>query len=370
MNIAFCLYKYFPFGGLQRDFLNIAQTCVKQGHLIRVYVLSWQGHQPDNLEIIHVPKSGLSNHTQHQRYSAWVQRHLETHPVDRVVGFNKMPGLDFYYAADVCYAEKVEQQKGFLYRLTPRCKHYMAFEKAVFGPDSPTRLLMLTQQQIVDFKKHYRTKDERFTILTPGISLDRKYDRQPLNIRQTFRKAQKIDEQAVVLLQVASNYKLKGVERSIRAVANLPVALRQNLILLVVGQDKSDKYQALANQLDISQNVRFYQGRNDIPEFMAAADLLIHPAHQEAAGLVLLEAIAAGLPVIATDVCGYAFYINEANAGYVLPSPYAQESLNSALHDALEKPNALKQWSENAQHFADTEDLYSLPEKVATLISG
>ncbi|MFT8210432.1 MAG: glycosyltransferase family 4 protein [Symbiopectobacterium sp.] len=370
MNIAFCLYKYFPFGGLQRDFLNIAQACIKKGHHVRVYVLSWQGEQPDTLEIIYVPQLGLSNHTRHQCYSTWVQHHLQQHPVDRVIGFNKMPGLDYYYAADVCYAEKVEQQKGFFYRLTPRCKHYIAFEKAVFSSDSPTRLLMLTQQQIADFKKHYRTQDERFIILTPGISIDRKYNRQPSNIRQTFRNIQKIDEQAVVLLQVASNYKLKGVERSIRAVAKLPVTLRQNLIFLVVGQDKPERYQALANQLGIGQNVRFYQGRNDIPEFMAAADLLIHPAHQEAAGIVLLEAITAGLPVIATDICGYSFYINKANAGYVLPSPYDQERLNSVLHNALEQPAILKQWSENARYFVDTEDLYSMPEKVATLISG
>lgn len=40
-------------------------------------------------------------------------KHLREHPVDRVVGFNKMPGLDVYYAADVCYAEKVAQEKGF-----------------------------------------------------------------------------------------------------------------------------------------------------------------------------------------------------------------------------------------------------------------
>lgn len=370
MNIAFCLYKYFPFGGLQRDFLNIAQACVKHGHHVRVYVLSWQGYQPEQLEVILVPTSGLGNHTRHQRYSEWVQRHLQQHPVDRVVGFNKMPGLDYYYAADVCYAEKVEQKKSFLYRLTPRCKHYIAFEKAVFDPGSHTQLLMLTQKQITDFKKHYGTQDKRFFILPPGISLNRKYDQQPPGIRQEFRKAQGVDEHTTVLLQVASNFKLKGVERSIRAVAAQSEASRQNLLLLVVGQDDPKRYKSLVKQLNIEKNIRFYQGRNDIPEFMAAADLLIHPAHQEAAGIVLLEAITAGLPVIVTDICGYAFYIDKAQAGHVLTSPYSQDQLNTVLHKALEQPNILREWAENAKHFAETEDLYSLPEKAAMLISG
>ncbi|WP_409309917.1 glycosyltransferase family 4 protein [Pectobacterium sp. B1J-3] len=370
MNIAICLYKYFPFGGLQRDFLNIAQACVKRGHHVRVYVLSWQGEKPDNLEIILVPVSGMSNHSRNQRYSEWVQRHIQQHPVDRVVGFNKMPGLDFYYAADVCYAEKVEQEKGAIYRLMPRYKHYAAFEKAVFKQDGHTKMLMLTQRQIADFKKHYGTQDERFYILPPGIDLNRKYDHQAPDVRQTFRLAQGINEQAIVLLQVGSDFKRKGVERSIQAIANLPDALRQKVIFLVVGQDKPERYQALARQAGIGEQVHFFAGRDDIPAFMAAADLLMHPAHQEAAGIVLLEAITAGLPVMVTEVCGYAFYINNAQAGVVIPSPYDQKSLNAALHDTLNQPETLRRWSDNARHFADTEDLYSLPEKAAMLISG
>lgn len=370
MNIAFCLYKYFPFGGLQRDFLSIAQACVRQGHRVRVYVLSWQGEEPEDLDIILVPTVGISNNARHQRYSEWVQHHLQLHSADRVVGFNKMPGLDFYYAADVCYAEKVEQEKGFFYRLTPRYKHYAAFEKAVFSPSAKTKMLMLTQRQIADFKKHYGTQDERFLILPPGIALDRKYDQQTPGVRQTFRHAQNIPESALVLLQVGSDFKRKGVERSLRAVASLPEDLRQKVVFLVVGQDKPDRYQMLAGQLGIDQQVRFFAGRSDVPDFMAAADVLLHPAHQEAAGIVLLEAITAGLPVIVTEVCGYAFHIDKAQAGQVIASPFSQEALNAALHTALGQTETLHHWSENARHYADTEDLYSLPEKAALLISG
>lgn len=370
MNLAFCLYKYFPFGGLQRDFLNIAQACARQGHHIRVYTLSWQGEKPDGFEIIAVPVSGLSNHARNGRYAQWVRRHLRQHPVDRVVGFNKMPGLDFYYAADVCYAEKVEREKGLLYRLTPRYRHYAAFEKAVFDRSGRTRMLMLTQRQIADFKKHYGTQDERFIILPPGIALDRKYGPHTPERRAAFRREQRIDAGCIVLLQVGSDFKRKGVERSIRAVASLPDALRDSVVFLVVGQDKPERYQSLATQLGIGDRVRFFAGRDDIPDFMAAADLLLHPALQEAAGIVLLEAIAAGLPVMVTDVCGYASYIDRARAGQVISSPFSQPALNDALRQALDQADTLPRWSGNARHFADTEDLYSLPAKAAALISG
>ncbi|RLM18663.1 glucosyltransferase I RfaG [Brenneria alni] len=369
MILAFCLYKYFPFGGLQRDFLRITQACQARGHHIRVYTQSWEGPLVDGFELIQVPIRKHTNHARNKEYYQWVQQHIRRNPVDRIIGFNKMPGLDFYYAADVCYAEKVAQEKGFFYRLTPRYKHYAAFEKAVFERSSQTKMLMLTLRQIDDFKKHYGTQEERFVILPPGISPDRKYGPDAAQIRARFRQAQQIAENSQVILQVGSDFNRKGVERSLKALASLSEADRKQIIFLVVGQDKPERYQKIAAQLGIDPQVRFFSGRNDIPDFMAAADLLIHPAHQEAAGIVLLEAITSGLPVIVTDVCGYAFYINRAKAGVVIKEPYRQSDLNNALQYALNHPEVRTQWAANARHFADTEDLYSLPEKAAALIT-
>lgn len=170
MIVAFCLYKYFPFGGLQRDFMRIAQTVAARGHQVRIYTQSWDGECPDAFELIRVPVKSRTNHGRNAEYYAWVQAHLREHPVDRVVGFNKMPGLDVYFAADVCYAEKVEQEKGFFYRLTSRYRHYAAFERATFEQGKPTQLLMLTDTQIADFQKHYQTEAERFHILLRGFT--------------------------------------------------------------------------------------------------------------------------------------------------------------------------------------------------------
>ena len=114
----------------------------------------------------------------------------------------------------------------------------------------------------------------------------------------------------------------------------------------------------------------FFSGRNDVSELMAAADLLLHPAYQEAAGIVLLEAITAGLPVLTTAVCGYAHYIADANCGTVIAEPFSQEQLNEVLRKALTQSPLRMAWAENARHYADTQDLYSLPEKAADIITG
>ncbi|CTV06893.1 lipopolysaccharide glucosyltransferase I [Escherichia albertii] len=370
MIVAFCLYKYFPFGGLQRDFMRIASTVAARGHHVRVYTQSWEGDCPKAFELIRVPVKSHTNHGRNAEYYAWVQEHLKTHPADRVVGFNKMPGLDVYFAADVCYAEKVAQEKGFFYRLTSRYRHYAAFERATFEQGKSTKLMMLTDKQIADFQKHYQTEPERFQILPPGIYPDRKYSEQIPGSREIYRQKNGINEQQNLLLQVGSDFGRKGVDRSIEALASLPESLRHNTLLFVVGQDKPRKFEALAEKLGVRSNVRFFSGRNDVSELMAAADLLLHPAYQEAAGIVLLEAIAAGLPVLVTSVCGYAHYIADANCGTVIAEPFCQEQLNEVLRKALTQSPLRAAWAENARHYADTQDLYSLPEKAADIITG
>lgn len=370
MIVAFCLYKYFPFGGLQRDFMRIASTVAARGHHVRVYTQSWEGDCPKAFELIRVPVKSHTNHGRNAEYYAWVQEHLKTYPADRVVGFNKMPGLDVYFAADVCYAEKVAQEKGFFYRLTSRYRHYAAFERATFEQGKSTKLMMLTDKQIADFQKHYQTEPERFQILPPGIYPDRKYSEQIPDSREIYRQKNGINEQQNLLLQVGSDFVRKGVDRSIEALASLPESLRHNTLLFVVGQDKPRKFEALAEKLGVRSNVRFFSGRNDVSELMAAADLLLHPAYQEAAGIVLLEAIAAGLPVLVTSVCGYAHYIADANCGTVIAEPFCQEQLNEVLRKALTQSPLRAAWAENARHYADTQDLYSLPEKAADIITG
>jgi UDP-glucose:(heptosyl)LPS alpha-1,3-glucosyltransferase len=79
-----------------------------------------------------VPVRGLTNRRRYERFSDWVDSHLAARPADRVVGFNKMPGLDVYFAADPCFEAKARTQRGPLYRLSGRYRHFAAYERAVF----------------------------------------------------------------------------------------------------------------------------------------------------------------------------------------------------------------------------------------------
>src|SRR5690606_20515076 len=120
--------------------------------------------------------------------------------------------------------------------------------------------------------------------------------------------------------------------------------------------------------LGLGERVQILKGRSDIPRFLLGADLLIHPAYNENTGTVLLAALVAGLPVLTTAVCGYAHYISDADAGAVVPSPFEQATLDRLLAQMLADGAARRRWSANGLAFADSADLYSLPERAADVI--
>jgi UDP-glucose:(heptosyl)LPS alpha-1,3-glucosyltransferase len=365
MDLAFCLYKYFPYGGLQRDFLRIARACQARGHRVRVYVLSWDGEAPADLEVVRLPDHGFTSPARYRHFSRALAAHLAQRPVDAVVGFNKMPGLDIYYAADPCYAHKAHTQRSALYRLLPRYRHFAQHEAAVFGPAARTEILMISSVQEPLFRHHHGTPPERFHLLPPGIDPSRRAPPDAALVRATFRTEFGLDATQPLLLMVGSGFRTKGLDRVLRGLAALPPAHAATL-LFVIGQDDPAPFQRLARRLGVAGRVRFFAGRDDIPRFLQGADLLVHPAYSENTGTVLLEALVAGLPVLTTANCGYAHYVAEADAGAVLPEPYGQEAFDHALVALLAADRSA--WRARALAWAATADIYGLPERAAALI--
>ena len=146
--------------------------------------------------------------------------------------------------------------------------------------------------------------------------------------------------------------------------------MKQRTHLIAIGQDEPRPFERQVRALGLNEKVSILKGRDDIPRFLLGADLLIHPAYNENTGNVLLEAVVAGLPVLTTAVCGYAHYIEEANAGRVVPLPFEQRTLDQALASMLSDDAARRQWGLNGLAFADLADLYSRPERAADVILG
>lgn len=367
MKLAVCLYKFFPFGGLERDFLRIMTMCRDRGYQIDVYIMQWQGDIPEGFNVHIIKPQGWSNHRKVASYIEQITPMVKRGNYDLVIGFNKIPGLDLYYAADACYIDKVENKRSsFLQKLSMRFQIFSKNEQAVFSKQSKTVSLMISEIQRDLFKKHYGTPDERLIMLPPGIDESRKRPDNWQEIRQAFRQEFNIKDDEFMLLMVGTGFKRKGVDRAITGLASLPERLQEKTKLFILGEGSPEPYQKLINQLRLQDQVVFFGGRNDVPYFLIGADLLLHPARKEAAGMVIIEAIIAGLPVLVTEVCGYAKHVTEAKAGQIVSSPFEQHSFDLQLKEMLQADRKI--WSDNGINYSNSHDLYSMPEKIVEII--
>lgn len=302
--------------------------------------MRWQGPRPDGFEIVEYPQRGVTNHGRARAFAADLSAALPARDIDCVVGFNRLPGLDVYYAADPCFVARSDGSRPAWMSWPSRYRTWAALEAAVFGAEGATRILTLTAAQARDYQRCYGTDSGRFRRVPLPLAPDRGRPANAEDKRAAFRGEFGLGPDACLLLALGSGFATKGLDRTLRALA---VVRRQHpaldLRLFVVGDGALARYQRLARRLGVWNQVQFFGGRADAERFLLGADVLVHPARRESGGIVLLEALAAGLPVVTTANCGFAAAVVDAGAGTVLREPFDQVALERALEAViLDKP--------------------------------
>lgn len=350
MKLAIAILKYFPHGGLQRDFLRIAEEANLRGHSVTVYTTRWEGEQPGWLNLRILNPFAFSNHRKSELFFRELHKKLKAEPCDLLLGMCRGPGLDVYFSGDECFA--LNQQKKyspFFCKLSSRIRTFSALEHAVFKPEAKTQILCLVEQQKKQFSDFYGTPEERLHLIPPGMNPDCYFPENAEERRSGFRKKLGISEDRIVLLCVGANLKLKGADRVIQAVRELPLVLKEKITLLLVGK-KNRELERLAES--VITDIRFEGMSDQITDYYLASDLMVHPARSEAAGSVLIEALSCGLPVICTGLCGFSTYVQESGAGYVLHGDFHQDELNAAIESMLADRENLKYLSREALEYA------------------
>lgn len=366
VKVSFVLYDYFPFGGLQEDCLLTARAMQARGHIVEVVTRTWKGEMPDDLNIHLMGRKGSTNTARNMHFFAGLKQYFSENSRDAVVAFNRISECDFYFSADPCYLEKVKS-KPFWYFWTARHRHYRDCEAALFNRADKPQIYTLTEREIDTYRHYYQTPSERFHLLPPGVSRVTRSQEEKVQIRAELRKELDTAEDATVALFVGSDYKRKGLMRNLEAVKAL-AAKGTRLEFWVLGADDPKPYEAFARASNLP--VHFLGGRADAARFFDAADFLLHPAHSESAGKVLLEALTHGLPVVVTDSCGYAKQVGDSGGGGVVTSPFSQDVFNQTVERLARDPEHREALSAAALAYCATEDIYNCAESFAQAIES
>jgi UDP-glucose:(heptosyl)LPS alpha-1,3-glucosyltransferase len=233
----------------------------------------------------------------------------------------------------------------------------LAWERALCGPDARTRLLFLTERQRAEFQAAYGTPAERLHVLPLNL------DDGPLATRAEGRAALAplgVSDEHVVLLFVGSDFRRKGLDRVLDALPGLGERAR----LVVIGEDDPAPFARRARRRGCAARVAFAGARADTSACYARADLLVHPARKETAGIVLLEALRHGVPVVATDVCGFAEHVAASAGGIVLRSPFDRQLFLAALRRLVDDAGERSRLGELGRAHARRPELHGRHERI------
>jgi len=167
--------------------------------------------------------------------------------------------------------------------------------------------------------------------------------------RETVRKTLRIPRHEKVVISIANLIPYKGISDLIEAAA----AVRKRMPAVrfqLVGEDRGiqEELDAQARRLGVSQQVAFLGQRLDVPDLLAASDLLALSSHEEGFSNVILEAMAAGLPVVATDVGGNREAVMNGVTGWLVP-PRDSEAMADKILDLLSDQEKAAAWGRRGQ---------------------
>lgn len=156
----------------------------------------------------------------------------------------------------------------------------------------------------------------------------------------------------------------KNLDTVLEALNSVP-----SLHLAVVGRQNGSPYPRMASRLGVSDRAHFLGFRKDVPDLMRAADLFVFPSRYEACSLVLLEAMASGLPIVTAQTAGGAELV-EDRFGRVLSDPNDEQALAQAIRSLISDPVQLERMAREARSAATQHTWSRMANEYLTLFEN
>jgi UDP-glucose:(heptosyl)LPS alpha-1,3-glucosyltransferase len=230
--------------------------------------------------------------------------------------------------------------------LSPRLITYVWLEGARFRPE-PTRRVVATSDTLKDeCEAAYPASRPCMSVVTPGTQLP-----QGTLTKADARRQLDLPLEVPLLLFVANDYARKGLDTLLQALAKLPADVH----LAVAGHPASiPRYRQLAERLGLLGQVHFLGSRNDLNPVYRAADGLVHPTLEDSFAMVVLEAMAHGLPVVVSGPahCGISRQLQDGVQALLLGNPRDATGLADRINSVLTNTLLAQQLGQHARVFA------------------
>lgn len=365
MKVALGIHRLQPRGGLEDNYLRIATELARRGHEPTLFVA---GDYPRlELPVVSIARSRKPA-TNHARAATFATDFIDATRgrFDRTVAFQPAPRADILFLADRL---RDRADTSFLKRLTPRFRTFAKLERGCFDAQAATRIIGVALPQMREVVERYPSSRRRIAIIPPAIAEARRRPELRQRLRQAARAEIGLASDVPTWLWLGLQPEIKGLDRVIEALPRYPTA---RLLVGGLGADdhKMHKHLARAAELGVADRIHClgYISGDRFFTALAAADALAHPARVEVAGAVILEAIINGLPVVTTDICGFAGRVLEARAGKVVAGSFAIDTFSLFLGEVCGEAN--RALSHSGIAYGANPELYSGVDVACDLIEA
>ena len=216
-------------------------------------------------------------------------------------------------------------------------KMALLFEKYFYRPAKCRRLVAVSEGVRRELLNYFDYPQSDVLAIPNGVDLIRFNPQMKPLARQKIRKRHGLPKESFICLFVGGLWALKGLLFILQALAQIDKTAHQMVpYLIVVGQGDELKYQRLASSLGIEEKVIFAGKRGDVPLYFAASNVFIFPSRYESCPLVIFEAAASGIPLLATKINGVEDVLQDGiNGFFVEQNPeYIAEKVQRLMNNA------------------------------------
>jgi UDP-glucose:(heptosyl)LPS alpha-1,3-glucosyltransferase len=352
MHLALNFQRVDPArGGAETYVADLCRYLVAAGHRVDLYAESCaQGCLPAGANVVPVKVTGRTKLERIASFARNSEEALRQAHHDCSVGFINT------YAHDVIIPQGGVQQGSLtanaqrftspIVRQTyvlaknanPKSWLHRSIENRQYDPSRYPRVVAVSNMVKRHLEEYHHIPRQQIHVVPNAIDPQRLAVSQPGAVRCAFRNRFGLEPGDLTGLFVGHNFALKGLKPLIEALGARQSRNRSTrpVHLLVCGSGEPGPFRRLASRLGLKETVHFLGYYPDVETCYWSSDFFVQPTYYDPCSLVVLEALACGLPVITTAQNGASELLTDGVDGYVLTAPDAQEELINALDHMAE----------------------------------
>lgn len=342
MKIAVVIPKYGLVGGAEGFAYELTERLAMRERF-KVHVFA-NRHRPGKAPVTYhrVPILPFPRFMRQISFAWFAERQIRREGCDLVHSHDRIFRMDLLTMHGVPHEQWIREARNKRLTLFDRAMAWVE-RKGVTGPD--LRMVLPVSGLVREaFLRAYPIPAHRVRVIHPGISPERFTSLGLEGCRKRIRTRYGLSETDVVILFVGMNFEIKRLSLVIEGMAEL--VRNENgasgLRLLVVGKGNPGAYLAQARRLGIGDRLVFAGVTHEVEAYYLASDMFVMPSVFDTFGMAVLEAMAAGLPVIITEKVGARDLLTDGVQGFILSESPRPEHLAAKIAPLLDPEHRRK----------------------------